>query len=81
MMKLIVCSLVDHPEQAEVLLIRKPHTTFEIHVADDDVGKVIGKGGRTARAIRELLCDGSRHLPRSASMNIVERASVEARHP
>jgi predicted RNA-binding protein YlqC (UPF0109 family) len=53
---LIVSSLVDGPEQISVNAIEESdRTTFELRVASEDLGKVIGKQGRTARSIRALL--------------------------
>ena len=53
---LIVGSLVDGPEQISVNAIEESdRTTFELRVASEDLGKVIGKQGRTARSIRALL--------------------------
>ena len=52
----IVKSLVDYPEDVQVSsIIQGTVTVFEVSVIEDDVGKVIGKSGRTARAIRDLL--------------------------
>jgi predicted RNA-binding protein YlqC (UPF0109 family) len=53
---LIVRSLVDGPDQVSVEAIEESdRTTFELRVASEDLGKVIGKQGRTARSIRTLL--------------------------
>ena len=53
---LIVSSLVDGPDQISVNAIdESDRTTFELRVASEDLGKVIGKQGRTARSIRALL--------------------------
>ena len=52
----IAKALVDHPEQVVVNEIEGEKTSIlELSVAEDDLGKVIGKGGRTARAIRTIL--------------------------
>lgn len=52
----IVHSLVDHPEEIRVEEIRHGDwVTLELRVAKDDMGRVIGKGGRIANAIRTLL--------------------------
>ncbi len=51
----IAKSLVDYPEQVEVLLAeRDGYVTLELKVAPEDMGKVIGKGGRIAKAIRTV---------------------------
>ncbi|HKS72764.1 MAG TPA: KH domain-containing protein [Terriglobales bacterium] len=51
----IVKSLVDDPDHVSVNQIDGETTVFELTVAPNDVGKVIGKQGRTARAMRTLL--------------------------
>ncbi len=53
--------LVDHPEAVEVASLQSPAgrrdrgAVLELRVAPDDLGKVIGRQGRTARALRTLL--------------------------
>lgn len=48
--------LVDRPDEVEVVVLDDAEpTTLELHVHGDDLGKVIGKRGRTARAIRTLV--------------------------
>jgi len=50
-------ALVDAPEQVEVAEVENRGTfvIYELHVAPDDMGRVIGKGGRVANAMRALL--------------------------
>jgi predicted RNA-binding protein YlqC (UPF0109 family) len=49
-------SLVDHPEQVAVHRTEGPEAVIlELNVAEDDMGKVIGKQGRIARAIRSVI--------------------------
>ena len=56
----IVQALVDQPEEVSVNEIGGGHTTMlEVRVAKTDMGKVIGKQGRTAQAIRTLLSAAS----------------------
>jgi hypothetical protein len=56
LIKRIVHVLVDNPEQVEVLEIKTEHVSvFELRVAKEDVGKIIGKKGRTVQAIRTIL--------------------------
>ena len=56
LIELIARSLVDHPDDVRVSEVEGAQTTvLELRVADGDLGKVIGKQGRTARAIRTLL--------------------------
>ena len=52
----IVKGLVDHPEEVTVTETRRGgEVALQLHVASDDMGRVIGKGGRVANAIRMLL--------------------------
>jgi predicted RNA-binding protein YlqC (UPF0109 family) len=52
----IVKSLVDDPAAVTITVIEgEKSTILELHVAADDVGKVIGKHGRIAKAIRTIL--------------------------
>jgi uncharacterized protein len=54
--EVIAKSLVDHPDQ--VVVEEKDDdrmTVFELHVAQDDMGKVIGKQGRIAKAMRTVV--------------------------
>jgi predicted RNA-binding protein YlqC (UPF0109 family) len=56
LLELIARSLVDHPEDVVVRETEEEQSTvLELSVAPDDLGKVIGKQGRTARAIRTVL--------------------------
>jgi predicted RNA-binding protein YlqC (UPF0109 family) len=49
-------SLVDRPEEVEVTVTRESGTTIiELHVAEEDMGKVIGRNGSVAKALRTLL--------------------------
>lgn len=52
----MVKSLVENPDQVEVREIDGTHSViFEVRVAKEDMGRVIGKGGRVANAMRTLL--------------------------
>lgn len=52
----IARSLVDHPDEVAVDVFRHgDRIILELHVAKEDMGRVIGKGGRVANAIRTLL--------------------------
>jgi hypothetical protein len=56
MLELIAKALVDRPEDVAVKEVEGEQVTvLELKVAQEDLGKVIGKQGRTARAIRTLL--------------------------
>ena len=52
----LVKGIVDHPEDvAGDLLTNRRGKTLEIRVHPDDLGKVIGRGGRTAKALRQVM--------------------------
>jgi predicted RNA-binding protein YlqC (UPF0109 family) len=52
----IVRSLVDHPDQVEVTEIEGSQSiVLEIAVAKEDIGKIIGKQGKTAMALRTII--------------------------
>jgi predicted RNA-binding protein YlqC (UPF0109 family) len=60
----VVKGIVDHPEDVRVDASQSPRgELLEVHVHPDDRGRVIGRGGRTAKALRTLisaLADGKR---------------------
>lgn len=52
----IIKALVDEPEEVEINVVEgEKSTIFELKVAPPDIGKVIGKNGRIAKAIRTIL--------------------------
>ncbi len=52
----VLKEMVEHPDQVEVREVRQGNKTrLEVSVAADDMGAVIGRGGRTASSLRELL--------------------------
>jgi predicted RNA-binding protein YlqC (UPF0109 family) len=52
----IIKAMVDNPEQVEIFEIEtRQSTMLELKVANSDLGKVIGKKGRNAQAIRDIL--------------------------
>jgi predicted RNA-binding protein YlqC (UPF0109 family) len=69
----IAKALVDHPDQVKVAEILGEKTSvIELAVAKEDLGKVIGKQGRTAKAIRTLLTAASTKLRKRSVLEIVE---------
>ena len=69
----IASSLVDDPDAVEVNLVEEDRAVvLELSVAPEDLGKVIGKEGRTARAIRTLLAATSARLHKRAVLDILE---------
>ena len=66
-------SLVDSPDEVEVSEIAGEQTTVvELKVSKDDLGKVIGKQGRTARSMRTILNAASTKLNKRSVLEIVE---------
>lgn len=66
-------ALVDVPDQVSVQQIEGEQTTvIELKVAKEDLGKVIGKQGRTARAIRTILNGASTKLRKRTVLEIIE---------
>lgn len=66
-------SLVDHPDEVEVNeVVGEQTTVVELKVAKDDLGKVIGKQGRTARSMRTILNAASTKLHKRSVLEIVE---------
>ncbi len=66
-------ALVDQPDDVKVNEVEGEQTTvFELDVAEGDRGKVIGKQGRTARALRIILTAASTKLHKRSILEIVE---------
>ena len=69
----IAKALVDKPDEVILNEVHGGETTiFELHVAKDDLGKVIGKHGRTAQAIRILVNATATKLKKRAVLEIIE---------
>jgi predicted RNA-binding protein YlqC (UPF0109 family) len=67
----IVKALVDRPEEVVVNEIAGEQAViYEIKVADQDIGKVIGKQGRTANALRVIVKAASSKIGKNASVQI-----------
>jgi len=73
LVEMIARALVDKPEDVEVTEIEGEQTTvIELKVAKEDLGKIIGKQGRTARAVRTVLNGASTKLRKRTVLEIVE---------
>ena len=73
LVELMAKSLVDNPEQVEVNeIVGEQTTVVELKVAKEDLGKVIGKQGRTARSMRTILNAASTKLHKRSVLEIVE---------
>jgi len=73
LIKYIAEALVDHPEQVTVSEVEGEQTSVvELKVAKEDLGKVIGKQGRTARAMRTILSAASAKVKKRSVLEIIE---------
>jgi hypothetical protein len=73
LVELIAKALVDDSEQVNVTEVEGENVTvIELRVGPGDLGKVIGKQGRTARAIRTILNANATKLRRRAVLEIIE---------
>jgi predicted RNA-binding protein YlqC (UPF0109 family) len=70
---MIAKSLVDKPDEVELKEVEGEKTTvLELRVAKDDLGKVIGKHGKTAHAMRTILNATATKLKKRAVLEIIE---------
>jgi len=73
LIKYIAQSLVDNPDKVDVTEIAgEQSSVIELRVAKEDLGKVIGKQGRTAKAIRTILSAASTKIHKRALLEIIE---------
>ena len=69
----IVINLVEFPDDVTVDVVRRDgRDVYRVKVHDEDLGKVIGKGGQTARALRVLLAAVSARTDQRIGLEIVE---------
>lgn len=73
LLECMVRALVDIPEEVKISEIKGEQTTvFELVVAKSDLGKVIGKQGKTAKALRTILTAASTKLRKRSVLEIIE---------
>ncbi|HNS55976.1 MAG TPA: KH domain-containing protein [Smithellaceae bacterium] len=73
LIKFIAQALVDNPDKVEVTeVVGEQTSVIELRVAKEDLGKVIGKQGRTAKAIRTILSAASTKIHKRAVLEIIE---------
>ncbi|MDD5973956.1 MAG: KH domain-containing protein [Spirochaetales bacterium] len=73
LVEFVVKSLVDNPDEVSVNKVEgEKSTILELHVAQDDVGKVIGKQGRIAKAIRTILSASATKDGKRAVLEILD---------
>jgi len=76
LVKSLARALVDHPDKVQVeSVIDQDSTLVRLRVAHSDLGKVIGKQGRTARSIRTILGAASMKAQRRCSLDIQQHPS------
>ncbi len=82
LIKRIIQALVDNPEQVEVSEVEGENVlVLELRVAKEDIGKVIGKQGRTAQAIQSILSAASGKVKKRIVFEILEWSRGEKRPP
>jgi hypothetical protein len=73
MVRYIAEALADEPESVEVMEIQGSHSTIvELKVSDRDRGKIIGRQGRTADAMRTLLKAAGRKVGKTYILEIID---------
>jgi predicted RNA-binding protein YlqC (UPF0109 family) len=73
MVEVMAKMLVDLPDEVSVAEVEGENTTvIELRVAKTDIGKIIGKEGKTAKAIRTILTGAATKLKRRTVLEIVE---------
>ena len=73
LLECMIRALVDLPNEVKISEITGEQTTvFELVVAQSDLGKVIGKQGRTAKALRTILIAASTKLRKRSVLEIIE---------
>ncbi len=66
-------ALVDKPDEVEVRVLEGENSVIlELKVAREDIGKVIGKGGQTAKAMRKILSAVGNKLKKKSMLQIIE---------
>jgi len=69
----VACSIVDDPTQVDVIERTSRGTVnLELHVAKEDMGRVIGKGGQVANAMRLLLRVAAAREGKHANLDVVD---------
>lgn len=73
LVELVAKKLVEHPEDVQVRVIEgEEGHVFELRVNEEDMGRVIGKSGKTAKAMRSLLSCAASKANVRATLQIIE---------
>lgn len=69
----VVKAIVDKPEEVKISEVEGESTSvLELRVAKEDIGKIIGKEGKTAKAMRTILSAASQKLKKKTHLEIIE---------
>ncbi|CAM4351556.1 MAG: KH domain-containing protein [Paenibacillus macerans] len=72
LVSVIAKALVDHPDDVRVEVVEKDHlVVYELSVHPNDVGKVIGKQGRIAKALRTVVTSAAVKMDKRVSVDIM----------
>ena len=75
----VVKGLVDHPDSVNITEVEQERTTvYELRLDPSDVGRVIGRSGRTVNAIRTLLQAGSAKAGKFTRLDIIDEKEDSA---
>ncbi len=75
----VVKGLVDHPDAVNITEVEQERTTvYELRLDPSDVGRVIGRSGRTVNAIRTLLQAGSAKVGKFTRLDIIDEKEDSA---
>jgi predicted RNA-binding protein YlqC (UPF0109 family) len=72
LVRFLASQLADHPDAVEVRVKDGSPVIYELHVAPEDQGRMIGKEGRTIQAMRTLLAAASRKTGERATLELAE---------
>jgi len=73
LVKYMAQALVDHPDEVDVTeVVGEQTSVIELRVVKEDLGKVIGKQGKTAKAMRTILSAASAKIRKRAVLEIIE---------
>lgn len=78
-LEFVLASLVEHPEEVDVEeSVQNKNLTFRVRVNPDDVGRVIGRHGKTIGSIRSLLNAAASKTKKRVILQLVEEQTVNA---
>ena len=72
LVRFLILGLVDHPDAVEIHVRDGAQLLFEVRVAPEDQGRVIGREGRTIRSLRTLVQTAARKEGTRASLELVD---------